>query len=302
MGSADMVRFFAAVLLGGLAASSNCQFLAAQTLAAPTTPVAATGQPSGAKSEDAVSNIGHLPPVPPGKSTIIGGEIRRVDPVRDVLVLRIFGQKTLKILFDERTQVFVDGKKIPLRDLRPADHASVQTILDGTNIFAVSIHMLSTSPEGDYQGRILSYDPDTTELTISSAMSHQPMRLLVPANTLIARQGQTAFTAGQRGSSDLMTGSLISVKFESDKFGRGVASQIAILATPGAEFTFIGDLSSLDVETGSLVLVDPRDDKRYQISFSPGMPISRRLHVGNQIMVTATFDGGLYVAKTIAIE
>ena len=36
----------------------------------------------------------------------------------------------MKILFDERTQVYRDGVRIPLRDLRPEDHASVQTILE----------------------------------------------------------------------------------------------------------------------------------------------------------------------------
>ena len=95
---------------------------------------------------------GGMPPLPSGKSTILGGAIRDVDPVLDRFTLRIVGEKPIKILFDERTQIFQDGKKVPLRDLKPADHASVQTILDGTNVFALSVHVLSKSPEGDYQG------------------------------------------------------------------------------------------------------------------------------------------------------
>ena len=66
-----------------------------------------------------------------GESTVMGGEIRSVDPVQDQFQLKVFGQRPMKILFDARTQVYRDGKKIPLRDLGSEEHASVQTVLDG---------------------------------------------------------------------------------------------------------------------------------------------------------------------------
>jgi hypothetical protein len=274
-----------------------------QSPAAPVAPDPVAGSQAAPKSENPSGDLPALPPAPRGKSTILGGEIRYVNPVRDELILRVFGQRPVKILFDERTQVYRDGKKIPLRDLRYADHASIQTVLDGTDVFALSIHILSQSPEGDYQGRVLSYNPSTTELTISSVLSHQPMKLLVPADTKVVREGQPAFTAGQHGLSDLVRGDLVSVKFEAGKAGRGVASQIAILATPGAEFVFIGNITALDTHTGTLVLVDPRDDKSYQISFSSArLPVSKNLHVGDHVIVTADFDGARYVARAIAMN
>jgi hypothetical protein len=230
----------------------------------------------------------------------MGGEIRRVDAVRDVLTLKVFGERPIKILFDERTQVYRDGKKIPLHDLHPVDHASVQTVLDGTNIFALSIHILSQSPEGDYQGRVLSYNPGTTELAISSVLSLQPLKLLVPASTPVVREGQPAFVAGQQGLSDLVAGDLISVKFEPNKEGQGVASHISVLATPGSEFVFIGNIATLDTHTGVLVLLDPRDSKTYEVHFSSAsLPTTKNLRLGDHITVTASFDGGRYVAKTI---
>jgi hypothetical protein len=126
------------------------------------------------------------------------------------------------------------------------------------------------------------------------------MKLLVPADTKVVREGQPSFTAGQRGLSDLVRGDLVSVKFEAGKSGRGVASEISILATPGAEFIFIGNITALDTHTGTLVLVDPRDDKSYEISFSSShLPTSKNLHVGDQIIVTANFDGIRYVARAI---
>jgi len=59
-----------------------------------------------------------LPAIPKGKSTVIGGAIRDVDGVRDQLTLNIFGARTMKVLFDERTQVYRDGLKASPRDLR----------------------------------------------------------------------------------------------------------------------------------------------------------------------------------------
>lgn len=233
----------------------------------------------------------------------MGGEIRKVDPVRDVLILKVYGQKPVRILFDERTQFFQDGKKISLRSLRPADHASVQTILDGTDIFALSVHVLSKSPEGDYQGHVLNYDPQTTELAISAGMSRQPMKILVPPATPIVREGQPAFTAGQSGLSDLVKGALITVRFVADKSARGVATQISVLAIPGAEFVFIGNVTALDTHTGTLTLVDPRDDQSYPISFNASnLPETEKLRLGQHVIVTTNFDGSGYVAKAITLQ
>jgi hypothetical protein len=311
-GTVDMARFTAAVVLSVLAGCVLPGALAAQApdqapAAAPTQARAQAGQtpaPAGdAKQDNATVPLPPLPPTPPGKSTIMGGEIRKIDPVGDVLTLKVYGQKPVKILFDERTQLFLDGKKVPLHDLKPADHASVQTILDGTKVFALSVHVLSKSPEGDYQGRVLSFNPASNELTISSILSHQPMKLIVPANTPVVREGQPSFTAGQQGMSDLVKGSLISATFEADKSGRGVATKISVLATPGAEFVFIGNIAALDTHAGTLALVDPRDDKTYSISFNPGnLPESQKLKMGQHITVTTNFDGTNYVAKSIAVE
>ena len=102
-----------------------------------------------------------LPAMPRGRSTVIGGSIRNVDGVRDQLTLNIFGGRSMKVLYDARTQVYRDGQKVALRDLRTGEHVSVETMLDGTTVFARSIHMLSKMPEGESQGQVVSYDPRT---------------------------------------------------------------------------------------------------------------------------------------------
>lgn len=248
-----------------------------------------------------------LPPLPRGKSTVIGGRIRELDRVRDQFTLNVFGGRGIKILYDQRTQMYLDGVKSSLRSLRAGDHVSVETSLDGTRIFARSIRMLSQSPEGECQGQILQYTPGDGEMIVRDVISHGPVKLRVAAGTVLIRQGQTGSSADPRdstlGSSALAPGTLLSVKFRSDDKGHAIANQITILATPGTAFVFVGNVAFLDLHSGLLVLIDPRDDKRYEIFFdSARFPMSRDLHEGADLAVTADFDGTRYVASAIALN
>jgi hypothetical protein len=252
------------------------------------------------KSAFATADFSALPAMPRGKSTVLGGQITRVDPVLDQFTLRIFGQKPLKILFDERTQVYRDGTRVPLHDLRTEQHAAVQTALEGPNVFAISIHMLSDVPHGETQGRVLDYNADTRELTMGSSLSREPIRLLLREDTPVVREGQNAFTSASAGQADLVNGTLVAVTFDAGDKGKAIANRVTVLAKPGSDFVFSGKLSSLDMHSGILVLVDPRDQKSYQISFDPGMmSVSSSLHVGDQVRVNAAFDGTRYTAVEI---
>jgi hypothetical protein len=290
----QMVRFFSGIVLaimaiaqGSLSAQNSGQIGGLQSV-----PTAQTGK----------IDRSALPPPPKGISTVEGGTIRSVDPVRDQLILNVYGAKPMKILFDERTQVYRDGVKAPLSDLHVHDHASVQTVLDGTNIFALSIHMLSQAPEGEAQGQVLSYDAGTGLLSLTAALSGQPIRLHVPAGTPVVGVGQVTVSSPSAGLQDLVKGTLVSVKFDSSNNGRGVARQISILAIPGSSFVFTGDLVSLDLATSRLVLLDPKDNQSYLIAFDPNrFPISRDLHVGTHVSVTTNFDGSHYVATAVKI-
>jgi len=270
------------------ASARSQQIMSSQPAAEPANP-----------SNDLVS----LPPLPPGKTTILGGQIRNFDPVRDQFSLRIYGERPLKILFDERTQVYRDGARIPVRELGPEDHASVQTTLDGANVFAVSIHILSGTPEGECEGRVLKYDPKKGVLEVASSMSPEPIRLSVPANASIARVGEPKFTAMSGGLSDLVAGTLVSVSFGSDSSRRDVARQIKVMAVPGAAFEFSGNISFLDMHMGTLILVDPRDGKSYEIHFdSASLPTSESLRPQANVTVTATYDGTQYAANAITVN
>ena len=78
----------------------------------------------------------------------------------------------------------------------------------------------------------------------------------------------------------------------------------------GSQYWLFRDMISCSVEMfitghelGNLVVLDPRDEKSYQIHFDPGpIPASRSLHPGSEVSVTANFDGTQYVANQITIQ
>jgi hypothetical protein len=291
-----MFRLLVLAVLGGVALSQVSP--SAGSKSAQDQSVSSSG--SGLVSTTAGASS--LPPLPKGKSTVIGGAIRGVDRVRDQFTLDVFGGRSLKVLFDERTLIYRDGVKSSQRDLRSGDHVSVETVLDGTTVFARSIHMSSESPAGDCQGQVMSYDPADRVLTVRDALSRQPIKFRLPGGLAVVRQGQAASSA-EPGNADLDAGTLVSVKFQSDNKGHGVASQVSILAAPGSAFVFVGNVASLDLHSGLLVVVDPRDDKRYDIFFdSARFPVSRDLREGTDVMVTADFDGARYVASAITVR
>jgi len=262
------------------------------------------GQASEPATTQAADNtLGTMPalPAPPaGKSTILGGQIRDVDPVRDQFSLHSYGERPLTILFDERTQLFHDGVKVPLRELGPEDRASVQTVLDGANVFAISIHVLSHSPEGECHGRVISFDPRTNLLVLASAISPEPIILEVPRATPVAREGEREFVSAGTGLSDLVPGALVTATFAPDSHEHDVARRVTVLAVPGASFVFSGNIAYLDLRAGSLTIVDPRDGKSYDLRMSPAaQQANQDLHRGQGVTVTASFDGSSYTATAI---
>jgi hypothetical protein len=244
-----------------------------------------------------------VPPLPGGTSTIMGGSIRDIDPVLDRFTLHIAGEKPLKILYDERTQLFIDGKRIPLRQLRPAEHASVQTTLDGTSVFAISVHILSQLQQGDYSGQVLSYDPTSGNLDLVGARGGDPIRLRVSSNTTFERKGQGSATATPAGPGDLQRGSLVSLQFDPDGKGRGSATRITVLATPGSTFVFSGNLIALDMHTGKMTVLDPRNEQTYEIEFNPASLSSiQSIHPGQHVRISAEYDGTRYLAENVTSE
>lgn len=292
-----MVRFSAVSMLG-------FAFLFQTSVSgAQSTQMAALHPPANAESGGVAKSTSALPPLPSGAATVMGGIIRDVDPVRDAFKLKVFGGgHPVKMLFDARTQLFRDGKRVSLEDLRTGDHASVETTLDGNNIFALRIHMLSQMPEGQCQGQVLDYNSSTGELKISANLSREPIELTVPANATIERVGQSHFSSERSGAYDLVNGTLVSVKFRAGSNGRGIADHISILATPGSSFGFGGTISSLDLSSGRVTILNSTDGNTYDVFVNPRQLRQDNLHEGQHVVVTARFNGTRYVASNLSAE
>jgi Domain of unknown function (DUF5666) len=232
-----------------------------------------------------------------GKTTLLGGTIRNLDYVRDKVTIRVFGGKDVAVLFDDRTHFYRDGVAASARELQTGSRVYVDTAMAGSDIFARSVRILSESANGESNGQIESYDPNSGELVVRDTLATEPARFRLDPNASILRDGHPA------AKSDLHTGSLVSLKFGPSANGPGLVREVSILAEPGGQFVFSGRVSHLDVHTGLLVVVDPRDSKSYDIHFDPAMAgVEERLQEGVDVTVSTSFDGANYVANSIVVN
>jgi hypothetical protein len=242
-----------------------------------------------------------LPPQPKGKTTLLGGRIHAVDHVRDRLVLDVFGGGKMAVLFDERTHVFRGEETGSLDDLKNGERAYVDTTLDGKDVFARNIRVLPI-PTGQGNGQIVDYDAGRRELTLRDTLSPRPVRMRLAAGARIKRGEQTATLA------DLQPGTLVTVGFVpgSDQQGRDhqpLVNEVEILALPGASFYFSGEVTFLDLSRGLVVIVDPRDNRNYEVYIDGNNPeMARKIREGANVMVEARFDGSRYEARSVTVN
>lgn len=246
---------------------------------------------------DPASLLPDLPGLPPAKATVIGGTVEAIDHVQDQLTVRVFGGGRVSFLFDTRTHVARDGNPATLAELRPGDTLYADTILADGKVFARNIRFRSGAIEGETQGVLVSYRSDRNELVMRDPLAPQPLRLRMTPTTQILRDNQVA------SARDLLSGSLISVKFGASPNGRDTVRQVSILASQGQTFTFDGRVIALDLRRGLLVLTSPVNHKTYEVILDRSViPVVEDLHEGAQITVTTRFDGNRYIASSLTVE
>ena len=243
------------------------------------------------------ANPAGIPPLPGGKVTLLGGTIQKVDHIRDRLTLQVFGGDRTAVLFDERTRVFRDGKSSTLDDLKNGERAYVDTTLDGTQIFARNIRVVAQLPTGQSSGQIVDYRPGSGELIVRDTISPEPVKMRLAGNAVILQGDRIA------GPADLKAGTLVTLAFTPGNGEAPIVRQISILALPGAAFIFSGRIEHLDLRRGLLVVLDPRDNKSYEVYFDPtARHLARDLKQGVDVTVQATFDGRRYQSREIAVN
>lgn len=247
-------------------------------------------------SVDPATLLPDLPALPHANATLVGGTIERLDYVRDRITVRLFGGGKETVLFDPRTQVYRGNKTSNVADLRQGERVYLDTILDGSTVFARAMRLDATRATGEMQGVVIKLRRDRGELTLRDALTPNTVQVRVTSGTKV-NEGDRSATSGE-----LVPGCLVSVAFSPDGTGKNSASEISILAHPGTRYTFVGDVVHLDLRSGLLVLNSSTDHKTYEVYLDPALTPDDNLHAGANVTVVTTFDGSRYAVRTIAIN
>jgi hypothetical protein len=135
------------------------------------------------------------------------------------------------------------------------------------------------------------------ELTMRDQLSPNALKVRLSPSTRIIKGDKTG------SASELVTGTLIAVKFGTQQDGRDLAQEVSVLAVPGSSFTFAGEVINLDLRTGLLVLTSSTDRKTYEIYLEQAAgTVDDNLRQGAQVSVVARFDGDRYVARSVTVS
>ena len=279
------------LLMAMLYAPMGAQTLGARDSNPPGQPAAnPTGAPPPRVDYDPLLD---LPPLPHNPVTLIGGTVARLDEVMNRMTVHPFSTKeNMEVRFDTRTKFYRDGQPISYREIKQGQRVYLDTMLNGTKVFAKSIWIQSTLESGIGRGQIVNFDAQRGRLTVRDELSNQPVQMNVTSATVIRKGNQPARTA------DLAEGSLVSLTFGPER----KLEQITLLAAPGNTFTFAGRVTYLDLSQ-KLIAVDNRTDHtRYDISID-AIPASilRQLHEGQDVTISAVFDGRKYAARRLDV-
>jgi hypothetical protein len=228
-------------------------------------------------------------------ASLIGGTVEKLDRVRDRLTVRVFGGGKMIFAFDPRTHIYLGSATASASDLHQGDRISVDTQLDGSVVFARTIRIHSKTAAGESQGAVVSYRGD--ELVLRDLLSPRPLKIRLTSQTRLVKGDH------QASSADIVPGTLVSVKFGPQKNGSDTASEVSVLAVPGASFAFSGRITALDMRLGLLILNSSTDRKTYEVYFDPPVSgVDGNLREGDDVMVMTRFDGNRYVARSVTVN
>ncbi len=259
-------------------------------------PAAASAESTnGAKSEP--DPLLDVPPMPKGPVTLVGGTVKNVDKIRNKVAVQPFGGGNLTINFDERTHIYRDGIETTVLGIHKGDRVYVDTMLDGSRVFARNIRVETSSHPADTDGQVVNFNPSTGMLSLRDQVLGQQVTFRVGQNTVITRDRRPATMA------DLKPGSLIAVHFAPFRANSGSAQEITILAEPGTVYIFAGKVTNIDMRNGYLSVENQTDNKLYDVRFSaPRVDKMDQLSIGSEVQVQAVFDGNGYLAQSVAVE
>lgn len=234
-----------------------------------------------------------LPRLPHNRVTLMGGTVISMDEVMNRMIFQPFGtQQKLHVNFDTRTHFYQDGKPITEREIKPGERVYLDTMLNQDKVFARTIWMRTSAESGLGRGQIIDFDAGRKVLTLRDELSSRPLRLQLTPATIVRKGAQPG------GDKDLVEGALVNIEFGPQHELRAVT----VLATPGSTFTFAGRVTYVDLSQ-KLIAIDNRSDgKKYDVSMEAiAPPVLKQVHEGNDVSVSAVFDGDKYAARNIDV-
>ena len=238
------------------------------------------------------------PPLPTGVTTLVGGTISSVDHIRNNITITPFAGSRWKIAFDERTHIYLNGAETTQTAIKKGERVYVDTMLDNTKheVFARNISLGAATLAADADGQIIERDEAHGAIVLRDKINSVPVHFSVDAGTRIVYGNKPV------SLHDLRPGSLVHVKFAPAQSNRGLAREIKVIAALGAEFTYVGKITYLDVHRGLLAMQDALDQKSYEIHFDPARLESRNdLAVGSEVRIVAIFEGNRYQAQSVTL-
>jgi hypothetical protein len=227
---------------------------------------------------------------PEEKIGLVRGVLKRVDPIHDQLWIHAFGGRDVRIAFDPRTQLLPANTKTPLTSIPAGSVVSVDTVIDGGKLFAISVR---TGPPNaaELNGQILRYDAAKSRVILRDPMSPKSVALRITPSTVVVNRGQPASPQA------LSAGMLVQVWFSP---AQNAANRIEILAERGNSFTFQGRIVAVDLRSRVVALSNDSDQSVHEVTIGSLDSTSiDLLREGADVSIQAEFDGERYNARTV---
>lgn len=252
-----------------------------------------SGNLGGSGTVDSNDPLLQPPPLPPGKATLVGGRVIKVDRVKQELSLRPFGGGHYVIHFDERTHIYRDGVETTQAGMRKGDRVYVDTLTDGGHVLAKNIRVQTLAQTADARGQLLGYR--NGRLQLRDQLTAEPISFDLTKETVI-------WGSGAGSAADLLPGALVQVRFAPTSPDHWTAQEVVVLAKPGSSFVFAGKVTHIDMRAGTLAVMNRVDSQSYDVSFSPGEREYEQVGVGTEVTLKAVFDGAHYRAQQLSVD
>jgi len=263
----------------------------AQNQSAPNSQPPGTRPASVAAERENYDPLLDLPPLPRKEVTLIGGTVVRLDEIMNRMVVQPFGAKQkMNVAFDTRTHFYQDGKPITEREIKQGQRIYLDTMLNGSKVFAKTIWIQTAVESGVGQGQIIDFDDGKQVLTVRDELSSQPLKMRLSSGVVIRKGEQPA------SKSDLVQGALVALTFGPQR----EVQQVTVLATPGTAFTFSGRVTYVDMSRKMIAIDNRSDRKKYDVSVNAiPQSVLRQVREGSEISLSAVFDGNQYDARSL---